>query len=112
MAWYGDVCLKQWASLNFLWQEKKSVTNIHKQLQTVSVSELLIKALSLVLHKLQVLRKAKRCSVIHSNSFTQNNQLTVDRKLAIKGSGKNSINVLGCFKGCVPCSLTEHYPTV
>jgi len=34
------------------------------------VSVLLIKALSLVLHKLQVLRKAKQCSVIHSNSFT------------------------------------------
>jgi hypothetical protein len=33
MVWYGDVYLKQWALLNFLWQKKKSVTNIHKQLQ-------------------------------------------------------------------------------
>jgi hypothetical protein len=38
----------------FLVAEKKSVTDIHKQLQNVCVSVLLVKALSLVLHKLQV----------------------------------------------------------
>jgi len=93
----------------------KSVTDIHKQLQNVCVSVLLIKALSLVLHKLLVLRKPKQCSVIHSNSFIQNNQYNqwiAGRKTAIKGSGNNCINVLGCFKGCVPCSLNEYYPTV
>jgi len=37
----------------FLVVEKKSVTNIHKQLQNVCVSVLLVKALTLFLHKLQ-----------------------------------------------------------
>jgi hypothetical protein len=97
-----------WISYN----RKKSLMNIHKQLQNVCMSVLLIKTLSLVLHKLHVLRKPQQCSVIYSNLFIQNDQWVTDRKLAIKGSGRNNINVLGCFKGYVPCSLTEHYLTV
>ena len=90
---------------------KKSLMNIHKQLQNVCMSVLLIKTLSLVLHKLHVLRKPQQCSVIHSiYSFKMTSGL--ETKLAIKGSGRNNINVLGCFKGYVPCSLTEHYLTV
>jgi hypothetical protein len=68
--------------------EKKSVTIIHKQLQNVYMSVLFIMALSLVLHKLQVLRKAKRCLVVNSNSFIQNDQWLTERKLAIRGVGR------------------------
>ena len=53
----------------FLVAEKK-INNKHSQAVTKYVSVLLKKALSLILHKLQVLQKAKQCSVIHSNSFT------------------------------------------
>jgi hypothetical protein len=35
MAWYGDMCFKQWVVTKFLVPEKESVTNTHKQLKYV-----------------------------------------------------------------------------
>jgi hypothetical protein len=35
MAWYGDVCFKQWVVTVFLVAEKELVMNIHKQLRNV-----------------------------------------------------------------------------
>lgn len=35
MAWYGDVCFKQWVVTKFLLPEKESVTNTHMQLKQV-----------------------------------------------------------------------------
>jgi len=35
MAWYGDVCFKQWVVTKFLVPEKESVTNTHKRLKYV-----------------------------------------------------------------------------
>jgi hypothetical protein len=59
-------------------KKKKTVTHIHKKLQNVCLSVLLIKALSFILHKLQVLQKAKQSSVIHLNTFIQNDQWITD----------------------------------
>jgi hypothetical protein len=64
MAWCGDVHLKQQAIVEFLVTEKESVTNIHRQLKMYMETMLLIKTPFVTgLHKLQVLRKAKRSSV-------------------------------------------------
>jgi hypothetical protein len=35
MAWYGDMCFKQWVVTKFLVPEKESVTNNHKRLKYV-----------------------------------------------------------------------------
>jgi len=83
------MCVKQRALMNILWQKKKSLTNIHKQLQNVCVSVLLVKALTLVLHKLQVPWKPKQRSVIHSHLFIQNDQWLTDREsLQLRGVGR------------------------
>jgi hypothetical protein len=63
MAWFGDLCLKQRAVIEFVVAEKESITNIHRRLKNVYGDNAVDKSTLIAgLHGLRVLRKAKRSS--------------------------------------------------
>ena len=86
VVWYVWNSGRWWISCG---RKKKSLRNIYKQLQNVWASMLLVKTLTLLLHKLQVPWKPEQRSVIHSNLFIQNDQWLTDREsLQLRGVGR------------------------
>jgi uncharacterized protein YunC (DUF1805 family) len=82
---------KEWAVTEFLVVEKELGTNCHKRFKMYAMSELLIKAVSVVgLHELQVLRKGKWSSVTYDDALA-GQQLQLFRH---------------CFNMMMPCGQT------